>query len=127
MACNAAANPPVLPAEVTLTAGAIFQLNNAKLYAPSVFLFINNKIIFLENIKKGYLRTVSWSKYRSEMIAKPKDNSLGYMIDPTFKNVNRLLFVLSFKHDNDGPTRNFFDKYYMSLVEIEDFNSLIDN
>ena len=42
MACNAAANPPVLPAEVTLTAGAIFQLNNAKLYAPSVFLFINN-------------------------------------------------------------------------------------
>ena len=127
MACNAAANPPVLPAEVALTAGAIFQLNNAKLYAPSVFLFINNKIIFLENIKKGYLRTVSWSKYRSEMIAKPKDNSLGYMIDPTFKNVNRLLFVLSFKHDNDGPTRNFFDKYYMSLVEIEDFNALIDN
>ena len=61
------------------------------------------------------------------MIAKPKDNSLGYMIDPTFKNVNRLLFVLSFKRGNDGPTRIFFDKYYMPLVKIEDFNALIDN
>ena len=25
------------------------------------------------------------------------------------------------------PTRGSFDKYYMSLVEIKDFNALIDN
>ena len=25
------------------------------------------------------------------------------------------------------PTRNSFDEYYMSLVEIKDFNALIDN
>ena len=40
----------------------------------------------------------------------------------TFRNINRL-FVLSFKNDNNDPTRNFFDKYYMSLVEIKDFNA----
>ena len=41
-------------------------------------------------------------------------------------NINRL-FVLSFENDNDDPTRNSFDAYYMQLVEIKDFNSLIDN
>ena len=27
----------------------------------------------------------------------------------------------------DDPTRNSFDEYYMILVEIKDFNALIDN
>ena len=37
------------------------------------------------------------------------------------------MFVLSFKNGNDDPTRDSFDKYYMSLVEVKDFNALIDN
>ena len=37
------------------------------------------------------------------------------------------MFVLSFKNSTDDPTRNSFDKYSMSLVEIKDFNTLIDN
>ena len=37
------------------------------------------------------------------------------------------MLVLSFKNGNDDPTRNSFDKYYMPLVEIKDFNALIDN
>ena len=45
------------------------------------------------------------------------------MSDPTSWNNNRL-FVLSFKKDNDDPTRDSFD---MPLVEIIDFNALIDN
>ena len=32
------------------------------------------------------------------------------MIDPTFRNINRL-FAHSFKNGNDGPTRDYFDKY----------------
>ena len=48
------------------------------------------------------------------------------MIDPTIKNFNRL-FVLSFKNGNDDPTKDYFDKCYMPLVEIKDFNALIDN
>ena len=31
------------------------------------------------------------------------------MIDPMFKNINRL-FVLSFKYGVDDPTRNYFDE-----------------
>ena len=48
------------------------------------------------------------------------------MIDPRFKNINTL-FVLSFKNGDNDPTRNSFDKYYMPLEEIHDFNALIDN
>ena len=35
--------------------------------------------------------------------------------------------LLSFKNGNNDPTRNYFDKYYMQLVEIKDFNVLIEN
>ena len=37
------------------------------------------------------------------------------------------MFPFSFKNGHDGPTRDSFDKYYMPLVEIKDFNALIDN
>ena len=48
------------------------------------------------------------------------------MADPTFGNINRLFALLFNNHDND-PTKNSFDKYYMSLAEIKGFNTLIDN
>ena len=35
--------------------------------------------------------------------------------------------MLSFKIGNDDPAGNSFDKYYMILVEIKVFNTLIDN
>ena len=71
-------------------------------------------------------RTISSNKYRSEITAQPKNNNLDYLVDPTFRNIYRL-FVLSFKNGNNDPTRNYFDKYYMPLVKIKDFNALIDN
>ena len=102
------------------------MITSTKLYVPVVTFPINDNIKFLENIKQGFKRTISWSKYRSEITAQTKNNSLDYVIDPTFRNINRL-FVLSFKNGNDDPTRNSFDEYYMPLVEIKYFNALIDN
>ena len=37
------------------------------------------------------------------------------------------LFVLSLKSGDYDPARNSFDNYYMSFVEIKDFNSLINS
>ena len=37
------------------------------------------------------------------------------------------MFVLSFKNGNNDPTRNFFDKFNIPLVEIKDFNALVDH
>ena len=73
--------------------------------------------IFLENVKQGFKRTITWHKYRSEITALPKNNNLNYLIDPTFR-----LFVLSFKNGNNDSTRYSVDKYYMLLTEIKDFN-----
>ena len=108
------------------TISSTFQIINAKLYVPVVTLSINDNIKFLENIKKGFKRTISWSKYRYEITTQPKNNNLGYVIDPTFTNINRLL-VLSFENGSNDPSGDSLDKYYMPLVEIKDFNALIDN
>ena len=48
------------------------------------------------------------------------------MIDPTFGNINRLL-VLSFKSGDNDPTRHSIDKYFISLADIKDFDTFIDN
>ena len=104
----------------------LFKITNTKLYVLVVTLSINNNIKFLKNIKQGFKRTVSWNKYRSEITTQPKNNKLDYMIDPTFKNINRL-FVLLFKNGDNDPTIDSFLKYYMPLVEIKNFNALIDN
>ena len=66
--------------------------------------------------------------YRSEITTEPgkKDNNLDYLLGPTFRNINRL-FVLSFNNDENNPTRNSFDKYCMLLVEIKNFNALVEN
>ena len=31
-----------------------------------------------------------------------------------------MLFLLLFKNDQNDPAKNYFDKYYLSLVEIKD-------
>ena len=66
------------------------------------------------------------SKYRSEIITKPKNNNLDYIIYPTFKNINKL-FGSSFKYGDNDPKINSFDKFYMPLAQIKDFNPLIEN
>ena len=124
-AVNANDNPVVYEL-VTATTRAKFKINNAKLYVPVVTFSIYDNIKFLENIKQGFKRTISWNKYKYEITTQPKNNILDYLIDPTFRNINWLL-VLSFKNGNNDSARDSFDKYYMQLVEIKYFNALIDN
>ena len=57
----------------------------------------------------------------------PENNNLDHMFDLKFRNINRLLFFLSFKNGDNDPTWNSFNKYYIPLVEIKDFNALIYN
>ena len=56
------------------------------------------------------------------MTNQTKNNNINDLIDPTFTNVNRL-FVLSFENETD---RTSFSKYYVTRVEIKNFNVLID-
>ena len=86
----------------------------------------NDNIKFLENIKQGLKGTIFLNKYKFEITTQTKNNNLDYLIDPSFRHINRL-FVLSFKNHNNDPKRDSFDKYYMPLLEIKDLNVLIDN
>ena len=114
------------PTEVTARTGSTFQINNAKLDVPLVTFSINDNIKFLENMKQGFRRTDFWNKYRSEITAQPKNIKLDYMIDPTFRNIDRL-FILSFKNGCGDTTRTCFDEYCMVSVDINNFNGLIEN
>ena len=93
----------------------------------SVTLSINDNIKFLENIRKDLeeqsLGKNTDLKYEHDP---EKKNNLCYMIDVKFGNVNSLL-VYSFKNADNDPARNYFVKYYMSLVEIKNFNELFQN
>ena len=120
-AVHAKGNTPVIPA-INAPEGAKFSIIDAKLYLPVVTLSTENDNKLLEQLKRGFRRTIKWNKYRSEMSKQTKNNNLNYLIDPTFAKVNRL-FVLSFKNEDD---RICFSQYFTSNVEIEDFNVLID-
>ena len=48
------------------------MISSTKLYVPVVTLLINDNIKFLENIKQGFKRTISWNKYRSEITTQTK-------------------------------------------------------
>ena len=87
---------------------------------------INDNIKVLKNIKQGFKRTIFWNECRSEIAIQPRKNNLDHLINPKFRNIQRL-FLLSFKTGNNDPTRDSFDNYYMLLVEVKYFNALIDN
>ena len=97
-------------------------MNFKNKYVPVVTLSAENDNKLLEQLKTGFKRTIKWNKYRSEMSNQTKSNNLNYLIDQTFTNVNRL-FVLTFEIEDD---RIYFSKYYVTKVEINDFNVLID-
>ena len=103
---------------------ATFQITDTKLYIPVVTLSKENDIKLLEQLKTGFKRTIKWNKYRSQMTIQPQNNSLNYLIDPTFTNVNRL-FVLSFSRNNNTDSRYSCSNYYVAKVDIDDFNVLI--
>ena len=48
------------------------------------------------------------------------------MIDPKFRNINRL-FVLLFKNSDNDPKRDSFLMVLHTTSEIKDFNALIGN
>ena len=101
--------------------GVCFIITDTRLYVSILSIYDN--IDFLENVKQGFKRTITWNRYRSEITALPENNNLGYLIGPTFRNINRL-FVLSFKNGNNGPTKYSFDymKSKILILIFKDFN-----
>ena len=110
--------------------GGTFKIKYTKFYVPVVTLSKENDTKLLEQLKTGFKRTIKWSKYRSQMTVQPQNNNLNYLIDPTFRNVNRLV-VLSFQriageNNTIKDHRDSFSHYYVPNAKIKDFNVWID-
>ena len=105
---DAEVNNPAIVAPVVLT----FEITDTKLYVPVVTLSKENDIKRLEQLKSGFNRPIKWSKYRLQMTIQPQSNNLNYLIDPTFKNVNRL-FLSPFTRIDIRDYRNSFSNCYV--------------
>ena len=110
------------PPEVRTSIDAILAITDTKLYVPVVTHSTQENNTLLQQLKTWFKQTIKWNKYRSETSNWNKNSNLNYLIDPTFFNV-KILSVSSFENEND---RIFFKKYYMSNVEIKNFNVLME-
>ena len=101
-----------------------FSITDCTLYIPVVSLSAEYKNKLYEVLKTGSTMTVTWNKYRSQVIDQTATNDLTYLIDPTFNNVDRL-FVLVFEKEKKDD-RSSFSEYYIPTVEIKDCNFISD-
>ena len=65
---------------------------------------------------------MNWNRYLTKTTIQAQNRCLDFVIGPIFQGINRL-FVLSFKDDD---VRESHKNYYLSTVEIKDYNVIID-
>ena len=101
--------------------GISFTITSTKLYFQDVTMSINDNIKFLGNIKQGFKRTFSWSKYRSEITAQPENNwliqHLGILIDFLIF-YSKMVMIISLW--------NLYE-YYMPSVVVVFFDEAVKN
>ena len=75
-----------------------FTIRETNLYVPVVNLSTQDNSELLPQLKSGFKRTVSWSKYlvKSELLA--QNPNFNHLTEPSFQGVNRLS-VLVFEND----------------------------
>ena len=99
-----------------------FAITETKLYIPVATLSTKDNEKLHQQLKSGFKKAISWSKYESSMKTFAQNRYLNYLIDPRFQGVNRL-FVLAFENENDRISHS---TYYLLKVEIKDYNVMID-
>ena len=65
---------------------------------------------------------MNWNKYLPKTIIQAQNRCFDFVTDSSFQGIDRL-FVSSFK-DHDG--QGYRKKYYLSTVEMKDYNVMID-
>ena len=68
--------------------------------APVVTLSTQENIKLFKQLESGFKRTINWNKYLAKTTNQARNKYFDYLIDPSFRGVNRL-FVLSFLDDDD--------------------------
>ena len=102
----------VLTASGVQNQNATFAITNTKLYVPVVTLSTQENAKFLQQLKSGFKRVISWNKYLSKPELLAQNPNLNHLVEPGFQGVNRR-FVLAFENDDD---RISDDEYYLRTV-----------
>ena len=113
---------------LSTNAGAVvFIINDTKLYVPVVTLPKEGNKDFIEQQNKGFQRSIYWNEYKTK--EKDEDanaNIFKYItLDPSFQGFNRL-FVMAFNRENNQPTRNGQQKYYLPRIDLKKCSVIID-
>ena len=98
------------------------KITDTKIYVLVVALSTQDNAKLLQQLKSGFKRTINWNKYQAKVSTKRPNQYLYFLIDPSFRGVNRP-FVLSFENAGD---RKVHTEYYLPKVEIEVYNVMID-
>ena len=106
---------------------AVFIINDTKMYVPVVTLSKEDNKDFFEQQNKGFERSIYWNEYKTKEINANTDaNVFKYInLDLSFQGVHRL-FVMVYNRANGQPTRNGQRKYYLTRINLEKYNVIID-
>ena len=106
---------------------AVFIINDTKMYVPVVTLSKEDNKDFLEQQNKRFQRSIYWNEHKTKEINENSDaNVFKYInLDTSFQGVNRL-FVMACNRVDGQPTRNGQQKYYLSRIDLEKYNVIID-
>ena len=107
---------------INSTGDGKFKTTNTKLYVPVVTLSTQDNVKLLQQLKSVFRRTISWSKYQSDLKTYEQKRYLNHLVNPGFQGVN-ILFLLSFENKDD---RTAHSTYYLPKIEIKDYNVIID-
>ena len=107
-----------------------FKITSTKLYVPIVTLSTKDNVSLTKHINEGFKRYFYWHEYKSKIETQEADNNnlKRIPLDASFLRVNRL-FVLAFNDVNNDVNRVQRDshrKYFRRIVNITDYNILID-
>ena len=104
---------------ITKSNGAgTFAITDTKLYVPVVTLSTQENAM----LKSGFKRVINCNKYLSKPELLLQNPNLDHLVEASFQGVNRL-FVLAFE---DDAQRTAHDSYYLPIVEIKDYNIMIN-
>ena len=85
---------------------AVFIINDTKMCVPVVTLSKEDNKDFIEQLGKGFQRSIYWNEYKTKEINENADANVlkSINLDPSFQGVNRL-FVMAYNRANGQPTR----------------------
>ena len=99
-----------------------FTITDMKLYVPIVTLSTRDNAKLLEQLKPSFKRTINLNKYEPKVSVEHRNRYFDFVISSSVQGVKRL-FVLSFENTSG---RRSYTRYYLPLVEIKDYNVIID-